>query len=271
MSNTANERAAMPKDSSVLDSRSLQNSYATLIPLLREGMRVLDVGCGTGAISAGIAGAVGKTGSVVGIDSSPHLIAKGNTDHADLSNLTLLEADLFAYNPAEKFDLIVSARVLQWLSNPREALLKFKSLLNPGGYISILDYNHHQLEWTPAPPESMQRFYKAFLSWRADAGMDNEIADHLSGLFEELGFHHITVLNADEIYTRGENNFAEKAGIWSKVAELRGPQMVESGFITEEERTRAVTDYQVWIAESAQKMVMKLKDVQARITPLHTH
>ena len=265
MSNTANERAVMPKDSSVLDSRSLQNSYATLIPLLREGMRVLDVGCGTGAISAGIAGAVGQTGTVVGIDSSAHLIAKGNTDHADLSNLTLLEADLFAYSPAEKFDLIVSARVLQWLSNPREALLKFKSLLKPGGYISILDYNHTRLEWTPAPPESMQRFYKAFLDWRADAGMDNEIADHLTAYFEELGFHDIAVLNADEIYTRGESNFAEKAGIWSKVAELRGPQVVESGFSTEEERIRAIADYQAWIGESAQKMVMKLKDVRARI------
>ncbi|MEI3800422.1 MULTISPECIES: methyltransferase domain-containing protein [unclassified Chitinophaga] len=265
MSNTANERAVMPKDSSVLDSRSLQNSYATLIPLLREGMRVLDVGCGTGAISAGIAGAVGQTGTVVGIDSSAHLIAKGNTDHADLSNLTLLEADLFAYSPAEKFDLIVSARVLQWLSSPREALLKFKSLLKPGGYISILDYNHTQLEWTPAPPESMQRFYKAFLDWRADAGMDNEIADHLSAHFEELGFHDIAVLNADEIYTRGESNFAEKAAIWSKVAELRGPQVVESGFSTEEERIRAIADYQAWIGESAEKMVMKLKDVRARI------
>jgi SAM-dependent methyltransferase len=255
----------MPKDSSVLDSRSLQNSYATLIPLLREGMRVLDVGCGTGAISAGIAGAVGPSGTVVGIDSSAHLIAKGNTDHADLANLTLLEADLFAYHPAEKFDLIVAARVLQWLSHPREALLKFKSLLKPGGYISILDYNHTQLEWTPAPPESMQRFYNAFLAWRADAGMDNEIADHLSAHFEELGFHHIAVLNADEIYTRGENNFAEKAGIWAKVAELRGPQVVESGFITAEERTRAIADYQAWIRDSAEKMVMKLKDVRATI------
>lgn len=254
----------MPKDSSVLDSRSLQNSYATLVPLLREGMRVLDVGCGTGAISAGIAAVVGATGAVVGIDNSAHLVAKGNTDHADMPNLTLIETDLFAYNPAEKFDLVVSARVLQWLSNPREALLKFKSLLKPGGCISILDYNHTQLEFTPAPPESMQRFYNAFLTWRADAGMDNEMADHLPAHFEALGFRNIETLNADEIYTRGESNFAEKAGIWSKVAELRGPQVVESGFITEEERIRAITDYQEWIAAAAQKMIMKLKDVRAR-------
>lgn len=265
MSNTANERAVMPKDSSILDKRSLENSYSTLLPLLKKGMRVLDVGCGTGAISAGIAAVVGSTGAVVGIDSSAHLIAKGKADHAELTNLTLLEADLFAYAPTEKFDLIVSARVLQWLSNPREALLKFRSLLQPGGYISILDYNHTQLEWTPSPPESMQRFYKAFLDWRADAGMDNEIADHLSAHFEQLGFHSIAALNADEVYTKGESNFAEKAGIWSKVAELRGPQVVEGGFITEAERLQAIADYQAWLNESAMKMVMKLKDVRAGI------
>jgi SAM-dependent methyltransferase len=267
MSNTATERAQMPTgDSSVLDSRSLNNSYATLIPLLRAGMRVLDVGCGTGAISAGIAATVGPTGTVVGIDSSAHLIAKGKTDHADLANLILTEADLFTYQPAEKFDLIVAARVLQWLSDPAAALLQFKSLLKPGGIISILDYNHTQLQWTPAPPESMLQFYKAFLDWRADAGMDNDMADHLPGIFEQLSFQGIDTLPADEVYQKGSPSFVEKAGIWSKVAELRGPQMVASGFITEDARIKAISDYNAWINDGAQEMVMALKDVRAVIS-----
>ncbi|WP_211092375.1 methyltransferase domain-containing protein [Chitinophaga eiseniae] len=266
MSNTASERATMPKGtSSVLDSRSLQNSYATLIPLLREGMRVLDVGCGTGAISAGIAEMVGPTGAVVGIDSSPHLIAKGKDDHAHIPQLTLLEADLFTYTPAQQFDLVVSARVLQWLSNPKAALAKFASLLNPGGWISILDYNHTLLEWTPQPPASMQRFYKAFLDWRSDAGMDNEIADHLPALFEQLGCHNITTLNADEVYEKGRADFADKAGIWSKVAELRGPQVVASGFITDAERLQALSEYNDWLRSSGERMIMKLKEVRATV------
>lgn len=267
MSDTANERAKMPAGtSSVLDSRRLDNSYATLVPVLRKGMRVLDVGCGTGAISAGIAVAVGPEGGVVGIDSSPHLIAKGSGDHAGIQNLTLLEADLFTYAPAEKFDLIVSARVLQWLSDPAAALLAFKSLLKPGGMISILDYNHTQLEWTPAPPESMQQFYKAFLDWRSDAGMDNNMADHLPGIFEQLGFQDIVTLPADEVYKKGTASFVEKAGIWSKVAELRGPQMVDSGFVTEALRLKAIAEYNDWVEEKAEQMVMKLKEVRAIVS-----
>ncbi|PSL48323.1 methyltransferase family protein [Chitinophaga niastensis] len=266
MKNEATERAKMPKGTSaVLDSRSLQNSYATLIPILKKGMRVLDVGCGTGAISAGIANVVGEEGYVVGIDSSDHLIAKGKADYAAISNLELIETDLFKYNPAEKFDLIVSARVLQWLSNPEEALLKFKDLLKPDGEISILDYNHTALEWKPAPPASMARFYKAFLNWRADAGMDNEIADHLAASFHQLGFHSITSLNANEVYKRGEESFIDKAGIWSKVAESRGLQMVEGGYITDEERMNAIADYNAWIADDAEWMMMKLNDIRAKI------
>lgn len=251
--------------SKVLDSRSLQNSYATLLPILKKGMRVLDVGCGTGAISAGIAEVVGEEGYVIGIDSSDHLIAKGKEDYADIKNLKLIEANLFEYGPSEKFDLIVSARVLQWLSNPEQALEKFKTLLKPGGQISVLDYNHTKLEWKPEPPASMKKFYQAFLDWRADAGMDNEIADHLPQLFEKLGFHAIETITADEVARKGEESFSDKLSLWSKVAELRGPQVVKSAFISEEERLQAIGEYNAWINENAESMTVSLKDVRGKM------
>lgn len=264
MKDAAKERAKMPDgSSSVLDSRSLQNSYATLIPILKPGMRVLDVGCGTGAITAGIAEMVGPTGYTVGIDSSDHLILKGREDHAEINNLELLEGDLFNYHPTDQFDLVVSARVLQWLNNPEEALLKMKTLLKPGGQISILDYNHTTIEWSPQPPASMIKFYKAFLDWRTNAGMDNEIAEHLAAYFNKSGFHSVVCISANEVYKRGEANFADKLGIWSKVAELRGPQMVQSGFITDSERMAAIMDYNAWIKDQAEWMIMKLNDVRA--------
>lgn len=263
----ATESAQMPKGtSSVLDARSLENSYATLLPLLHNGMRVLDVGCGTGAITAGIAQAVGPDGTAVGIDSSAHLIAKGREDHAAIHNLQLAEADLFSYTPEQPFDLVVSARVLQWLGNPVAALEKFKSLLRPGGYISILDYNHTAIEWNAPPPQSMQDFYAAFLQWRADAGMDNAIGDHLAQLFLTLGLQNIRCIRANEVCKKGEDDFLAKAGLWTKVAELRGPQMVKDGYITEALRLQAIADYNAWLeSDAAQWMAMKLNDVQGSL------
>ena len=266
MKNEAEKRAEMPKGTSVvLDSRTLQNSYASLIPVLKKGMRVLDVGCGTGAITSGIAEMVGKNGSVVGIDNSDHLIAKGNEHYQHITNLELIAIDLFKYDPKEKFDLVVSARTLQWLSNPEKALLKLKEFLKPGGQISILDYNHKAIEWQPEPPASMIRFYNAFLDWRSDAGMDNEIADHLPEYFNRLGFHTIEIFPANEVCQRKDEDFLHKICIWSKVAELRGPQMVQSGFISDHDRIKAIEDYDQWMKNNAELMILKLTEVRAGI------
>ena len=164
----------------IFDNRSLDVDYRTLKSILKTGMVVLDVGCGTGAISKDIANIVSDSGKVIGIDNTKKFIESGKQTYKHINNLELIHVDLFEFEPKEKFDLIVSARVLQWLNNPKEALLKMKNLLKSNGQISILDYNHERLEWNPKPPQSMELFYKTFLRWRRDAGMNNKIGDDLS-------------------------------------------------------------------------------------------
>jgi SAM-dependent methyltransferase len=225
-------------------------------------MKVLDVGCGTGAMSKGIAERVGPDGFVVGIDNTEHFISSGKATYKDVPNLTLIHADLFTFESADKFDLIVAARVLQWLSNPKEALTRLHAMLKPGGVLSILDYNHCALTWKPEPPESMQLFYKAFLRWRADAGMNNQIAEDLPGYFSGLNFESIEVLDADEHYKRGDDNFIQRVGIWSKVAELK--QIVQEGYFDEATRVKAIEEYNEWVQLHAESMVMKLKEVRGK-------
>jgi ubiquinone/menaquinone biosynthesis C-methylase UbiE len=244
----------------LFDERSLAADYATLLPLLQQGWQVLDVGCGTGAISKGIALKVGPTGYVTGIDNTAYFIKSGKETYADVENLDLIHTDLFAYKPEIKYDLIVAARVLQWLNNPLEAIIKLKSMLKPGGILSILDYNHEALEWQPQPPVSMSRFYATFLRWRSDAGMSNQMADELEQLFADAGLSDIEILKANEVYKKGEPNFLKKIGIWSSVAQ--STQMVEEGYINDNDRMQAIEDYNIWIESDAQLMVMKLKEVR---------
>jgi ubiquinone/menaquinone biosynthesis C-methylase UbiE len=247
----------------IFDDRSLTNDYKNLATILKPGMKVLDVGCGTGSISKDIANIVGENGKVTGIDNTESFILSGKESYKDIKNLELIHIDLFDFNPEEKFDLIVSARVLQWLSNPKEALVKMKSLLKPNGQISILDYDHTNLDWNPAPPESMQVFYDTFLKWRQDAGMNNRIAEDLPNLLSEAGFHSIEKINADEFYNEERHNYKSKIGIWSKVA--GSLQMVEEGYLDNELRLTAIEEYNHWVETEAISMTMKLNEVRGKI------
>lgn len=244
----------------IFDNRSLKVDYRTLEPILTQGMSVLDVGCGTGAISKDIAKTVGNSGKVLGIDNTEKFIESGKATYGSMKNLELIHCDIFDFVPHQKFDLIVSARTLQWLSNPKAALLKMKSLLTPNGIISILDYNHNNLEWNPEPPESMQNFYKAFLKWRNDAGMNNGIADDLPNLMKEIGMVSIQKINSDEHYEKHRTDFKSKVGIWSKVA--GSVQMVEEGYLDNNLRLKAIKEYDEWVENKAISMTMKLNEVR---------
>ncbi|TRX36333.1 methyltransferase domain-containing protein [Flavobacterium restrictum] len=247
----------------IFDYRSLINDYRHLGQVIKSGMKILDVGCGTGSISKDIATIVGSNGNVTGIDNTESFILSGKKSHQNIANLELIHVDLFDFNPEEKFDLIVSARVIQWLSNPREALSKMKSLLKPNGQISILDYNHEAIIWNPAPPESMRIFYNTFLKWRQEAGMNNRIAEDLPNLLKEVGFHSIEKINSDEFYNQERHDYKSKIGIWSKVAS--SSQMVEEGYLDNDLRLKAIEDYNHWIATEAISMTMKLNEVRGKL------
>ncbi|MEI9921285.1 MAG: methyltransferase domain-containing protein [Bacteroidota bacterium] len=241
----------------IFDDRTLPTDYRTLQSFLRPGMKVLDVGCGTGSITKDIAKFVE---SITGIDNTEKFILSGRESYGDVTNMKLIATDLFQFEPGEKFDLIVSARTMQWLSDVPKALQKMKSMLKEGGTLSILDYNHTKVEWTPAPPQSMKKFYAAFLKWRSEAGMNNQVGDDLPRLFEEAGFNNIQKFNSDEHYTRREENFVFRVGIWSKVAAIQ--QIADEGYISEHERLTTIEEYNEWVNTTAQSMTLHLNETR---------
>ena len=257
------ENKAIDRDNGsnkIFDDRSLAVDYRTLQPLLVPGIRVLDVGCGTGAITKDIAKVIGEKGHITGIDNTEKFIAGGKEMYGHAKNMELIAIDLFQFEPQEKFDLIVSARTTQWLSDVPKALLKMKSMLKQGGMLSILDYNHTKVQWTPEPPKIMTKFYAAFLKWRETSGMNNRIGDELPDLFEQAGFANVQTFNSNEHYSRGEENFVFRASIWSKVAAIK--QIADEGFITEPERLQAIEEYDRWVANDAQSMTLKLNETR---------
>lgn len=246
----------------IFERRTLSSDYRTIIPLLSPGMEILDVGCGTGTLTNEVASYIGD-GTITGLDNTQSFIDSGNEHYGSTQNLNLVCNNIFDYQPPHPFDLIITARTMQWLSDIPRALGLFKSWLKPGGQISILDYNHTAIEWNPAPPESMLKFYHTFLKWRADAGMNNRVADEVAALLQEAGFHSVQVINADQTYKKGEANFDTNLAIWNKVAQSR--QMVTEGYISDELRLQAIAEYSQWIETEATSMTLKMNDVRAKV------
>jgi ubiquinone/menaquinone biosynthesis C-methylase UbiE len=258
----ATARAKMPTGSqSILDRRTVVNANANLLQLVKRGHRVLDVGCGSGAITKDIAALVGNDGFVMGIDTSEHLITQAQRTYAQLLNLSFAVADVNQFQPPELFDVVTSARVLQWLANPRQVVRNMVRFVRQGGCLAILDYNHTKVEFSPEIPLSMSEFYAAFLKWRADAGMDNSIADHLDTIFSDTGLKRVSSADYSEISVRGQQNFNDDIALWAIVAEVRGPQLVADGYITEIVRQQAISDYRQWMVADAQYMKLYLRAV----------
>jgi SAM-dependent methyltransferase len=229
-----------------------------LAELLRPGQSVLDVGCGPGAITRGIAEAVMPGGRVVGADLSARMIEEARTAHAGIPGLTFEVHDVYDLRYRGEFDIVTAARVLQWLARPLDALRMMVRAAKSGGRVVILDYNHTRTQTTPELPATMQKFHAAFLRWRARAGLDNEIADHLAEMFAAAGLGDVTPIPQLEVTRRGDPDFLARAGIWADTAAFHGPRMVEDGVLTESERAAAEADHREWVATRAQSQTLYL-------------
>jgi len=259
----ARDRAAMPPGTDrVLDRRSLARDQRRLAQRLAPGLAVLDVGCGTGAITRGIAEAVAPGGRVVGVDVSEALIVAARREHGAVPGLAFELHDVYRLPFRDAFDVVTAARVLQWLARPADAITAMSRAARPGGRVLVLDFNHDKLALEPAPPAAARAFLAAFLRWRAEAGMDNAMADHLADLFARAGLRDVVVSPQHEVARRGEPDFEARAGIWADVAASRGHQMVADGAIDETGRAAAEAELRAWAASTATAHAMYLLAVE---------
>ena len=89
--------------------RTLERDHGHLARMLRPGISVLDVGCANGAITAGIAEAVGPDGNVVGVDRDALRLDFARSEHSALTNLQFEVGDATSVNYHGRFDIVTAA------------------------------------------------------------------------------------------------------------------------------------------------------------------
>ena len=110
---------------------------------LQEGHRVLDLGCGPASDTIALAGIVGETGRVVGVDADAEMVAEANerASAAELAGRVTHDHADAAFLPFDddSFDACRSERVFQHLPDPTAALAELIRVTRPGGKVIVVD------------------------------------------------------------------------------------------------------------------------------------
>lgn len=143
--------------------RTAENSAAYLLPWLKPGDSVLDVGVGPGTITVDLAERLAD-GSVVGIDSAPAAVAATRTlaVEREASNLQVLIGDVYHLPfPEASFDVVHAHQVLQHLSDPIAALREMSRVSLPEGLVAVRDADYAAMTWYP-PSTALTRWLELY-------------------------------------------------------------------------------------------------------------
>jgi SAM-dependent methyltransferase len=163
-----------------------------VLPSIGSGDRVLDVGCGPGSITIGLAQIAGH---VTGVDVDDAEFADARAYAADhgISNVEFREGSIYDLDvPDASVDICTLFSMMETLDDPLAGLAQIRRVLKPGGVLgaSSIEYGGLILQ---GPGEALlRRFYELRLKlWEAQGDVHPYRGRELRGLLLEAGFEEV--------------------------------------------------------------------------------
>jgi len=182
------------------ESERLLDQAGTLVDLLHSdtayppGSMVLEAGCGVGAQTVTLArNSPGARITSVDISAESLKLAKAKADAAGLANVQFRQADVFALPFAPgSFDHVFVCFLLEHLSRAAEALIALKSLLRPGGTITVIEGDHGSAYFHP-DSDAAREAIGCLVELQRRAGGDAMIGRRVYPLLVGAGFEAVRV------------------------------------------------------------------------------
>ena len=122
--------------------RWVQNPRKILAPYIKEGMRVLDLGCGPGFFTIDIAHMVGRSGRVIATDLQEGMLARvrdkiSNTELAD--RIILHKCEENTIDLSVQVDFVLAFYMVHEVPDQEQFFGELATLLKPGGVVLIVE------------------------------------------------------------------------------------------------------------------------------------
>ncbi|MCY4447513.1 MAG: class I SAM-dependent methyltransferase [Chloroflexi bacterium] len=230
-----------------LQSRGVAREAAFFLPYVRQGMTLLDCGCGPGSITLGLAEALAP-GEVVGIDrdSSRIEVAEQSASERGIADVRFQTADVHELPfPDASFDAVFAHAVLQHVKEPIRALGEIHRVLRPGGVVGLRDDDRGSVVIAPQAPDVVRLIELLTMVEELNGG-DPGIGRRYRELLRVSGFQEVKIsasceYDADNAATRQRASLAVRAA-----RGFVGPVAIEQGWSTPEEMERLVAACVAW-------------------------
>ena len=175
-------------------NRSAEEYADFVLPSIHPGDRVLDVGCGSGTISVGLAQVASHVTAVDladaddGFEGARAYVAEHGIDNVEFREGSIYELGF----PDASFDVCTLMSMMETLDDPLAGLAEVRRVLTPGGLVGASSIEYGGLILHGPDEALLRRFYELRLSlWDAQGDVHPYRGRELRGLLHAAGFTHI--------------------------------------------------------------------------------
>jgi len=180
-------------------TRTFESHCGFFAPYIDDSVKVLDVGCGPGSLTMGIAE---RAKSVIGVDFGESQIetARQTAAESQIAGVEFVTASCYEL-PFENnsFDRVFSHALMEHLAEPVDALREFLRVLKPGGIVGVCSPDFDGRLLAPSTSE-LETAADAYANLQASNGGDLRIGKKLGGYLIDAGFVDVQMSARYECY-----------------------------------------------------------------------
>jgi ubiquinone/menaquinone biosynthesis C-methylase UbiE len=230
--------------------RTAGNSAGYLLPRLRPGLSLLDIGCGPGTITVDLAGRVAP-GEVVGIDASAEVIgeARAHAVSVGADGVTFEVGDAFALRFGDaSFDVVHAHQVLQHVGDPVAALVEMRRVCRPDGVVAVRDADYPAMTYFPANPD-LDRSQAAYVAMARANGANPDAGRRLLRWAHEAGFGTVAPSASVWCFATPDER-AWWGGLWSeRVTSSRLAEQLRAAGLADDDLVAFADGWRRWAVE----------------------